>query len=476
VRPGSDRDGAIFPARRGVVNLKSMRTELEFELLPGIPEIWLDFLRARLTLAPAGRIMDFLAAHADVYRRQAADSEILLRILADSAEARDAPIRDVLDRLRQPGTVAVLAGITPCLFGGPAFQMLKCLTALKICEELSRRTIRAVPICWIRSFVPSAFSGGSIALLDARSNIQLLTVHRSGEPDISPCDALSEGEAGALIPRIREIGRDSYDPETLDIIETAYRPGNTFAEATTELLSSFWEDGGFIVFNSCTPDFRRYARDRLQPCGCNSDSDYVLQSLFFPAAVRVIDYGEIQETLDAQQTFRALNLLPPLAWPQASATVADLRSQKILDRYGLELTQLYCGVQSLMDGIEKNMPGGIGQRLQSLRQEVEDYIDKVRALFPAERGFEKEVASIRERIVFQLNRLREKSDAACKNRWETAARHLHRVCNALAPNGHIQERDLAAIQWPLRYSRSVFRSLYERLDVMNPIHQLIFMD
>jgi len=64
-----------------------MRTELEFELLPGIPEIWLDFLNARLPLAPANRNMDFLAAHADAYRRQAANSEILLRIFAAAAEA-----------------------------------------------------------------------------------------------------------------------------------------------------------------------------------------------------------------------------------------------------------------------------------------------------------------------------------------------------------------------------------------------------
>ena len=96
------------------------------------------------------------------------------------------------------------------------------------------------------------------------------------------------------------------------------------------------------------------------------------------------------------------------------------------------------------------MPAGAAQRLHRLQQEAENRIDKVRALYSSGRGFEKEVASIRERIVFQLNRLREKSDAACKNRSGTTARHMRRVCNALAPNGRIQERDLAGIQWPLR--------------------------
>jgi uncharacterized protein YllA (UPF0747 family) len=452
-----------------------MRTELGFELLPGIPEIWLDFLNARLPLAPANRNMDFLAAHADAYRRQAANSEILLRIFAAAAEA-GAPVRDALDRLRQPGTVAVLAGICPGLFGGPAFQTLKCLTALKICEELARRKISAVPVCWIRSFVPATFPGRSIALLDAQSEIQSLTIHTSGAEDFTPWDRLPEREAAALVSRMREIGRDSFDPETLEIIETAYGAGNTYAQATAKLLSAFLEDRGLIVCNSCSPDFRRDLGDGMSLSGEDSASDYVLQSLCFPAAVCVIDYGEIQEYMDAQQKFRALNLLPPLAWPQTSATVGDARSRKILERYGLDLTQLYFGAQSIMDSLEKSMPTGIAQQLYGLQQEAENRIDKVRALYSSGRGFEKEVANIRERIIFQLNRLREKSDAACKNRSGTTARRMRRVCNALTPNGRIQERDLAGIQWPLRYSRNVFRSLYDRLDIMSSLHQLIFMD
>jgi len=453
-----------------------MRTELEFELLPGIPEIWLDFLHARLPIAPASRDIDSMAGRADAYRRQAANGAHLFRISAAAEEARSARTRDALDRLRQPGTVAVLTGVSPGLLGGPAYQMLKCLTALRICEELSRRNVSAVPVCWIRSYVPSGFPGRSIPLLDAQSEIQSLAIHTSGAADLTPWDRFPEREAAALFSRIREIGRDSFDPETLEIVETAYGAGNTYAQAMAKLLSAFMEDRGLIVCDSCSPDFRRYIRDRM-PLSCqDSDSDYVLQSLFFPAAVCVIDYGEIQGFMEAQQKFRALNLFPPLAWPQTSATFADARSRKILERYGLDLTQLYSGAQVLVDRLEKTMPAGAAQRLHRLQQEAENRIDKVRALYSSGRGFEKEVASIRERIVFQLNRLREKSDAACKSRSGTTARHMRRVCNALAPNGRIQERDLAGIQWPLRYSRSVFRSLYDRLDVMNSLHQLIFMD
>src|ERR1051325_11048788 len=54
-----------------------------------------------------------------------------------------------LDRLAEPGTVAVVTGQQVGLFSGPAYTIYKALTAVKLAGELAARGIPAVPVFWL---------------------------------------------------------------------------------------------------------------------------------------------------------------------------------------------------------------------------------------------------------------------------------------------------------------------------------------
>lgn len=54
-----------------------------------------------------------------------------------------------LDRLAQPGTVAVLTGQQVGLFGGPGYTIYKALTAIRHAEALTARGVPAVPVFWL---------------------------------------------------------------------------------------------------------------------------------------------------------------------------------------------------------------------------------------------------------------------------------------------------------------------------------------
>src|SRR6476646_5527033 len=54
-----------------------------------------------------------------------------------------------LDRLAQPGTVAVVTGQQVGLFSGPAYTMYKVLHAVKLAEWLSANGVPAVPVFWL---------------------------------------------------------------------------------------------------------------------------------------------------------------------------------------------------------------------------------------------------------------------------------------------------------------------------------------
>src|SRR5689334_16499704 len=59
------------------------------------------------------------------------------------------PSSAALERLAEPGTVAVVTGQQVGLFSGPSYTVYKALTAVKLARELTERGIPAVPVFWL---------------------------------------------------------------------------------------------------------------------------------------------------------------------------------------------------------------------------------------------------------------------------------------------------------------------------------------
>jgi uncharacterized protein YllA (UPF0747 family) len=449
---------------------------LNFEELPEIPGIWLDFVHSRLPISAGTRDLSSLSVPAEALLRQAVWCEDFCRFLEREHGLLPARALANAHRVAQPGTVVVLANLSPGLFGGPARQILKCLTAIKICETLARHNLEAVPVCWIQDSNSGDGRIKSVQLLDSESAIRDLRLEPTGAEDFAPCSLLPENQIHQLLEHISEFGRDTFDPGTLEMIRSSYCGATTFAQAAARLLSVLMEEWGLVLVNSCAPVFQSFMKEKSAGLSGERPPASILQSFLLPVAFCVIDPDEVQSFVDARAGFNAVPLLPPVVWPQASATVVEPRNRRILERYGLELNQLFSGDAAIAKTLLDAIPAKASAKLFELSRETADCVAQLGSLASAGGALEITAAVLRKKIEYQLNRLRQKLEAARNRREETMARHLRRVCNVLAPNGRLQERELAGIQWPLRYSGAVLRWLYEHLDIESFEHQLIFMD
>jgi hypothetical protein len=380
---------------------------------------------------------DDLVVHAGMVKGRIADQDLIREL--SSRQAESPQIEENIRRLCRPDAVVVLADLYPGLFGGPVCQVLKCLTAIKICEQLALRSINAVPIAWNNLDSSSEFPVQSITLLDDHAEMHSLKLSTAG--------IVPESISG-LLAQIEDLGKGTFDPETLDVLRDSFLPGRSLASATACLFSELTRDFGMIVIDP------------------SELSNPLAGTDILPVLARVIGpFASVSHALPQ-----------PLTWPQVSATIGDTRSRRTFDKYHLDLSQLYQGESDLLDHFKCGLPRAGLKKLEDLQLEADARLADLQSLVSGGTEFSQAAGLCREKVLYQINKLRHLFDAALKSKEQTAAQRIRKACNLMAPNRKLQERELAGIHIPLTYSLAGLRELYEKLDIMNFEHQLIWMD
>jgi uncharacterized protein YllA (UPF0747 family) len=472
---------------------------------PEDPRIWKDYASGSLErLSPQTARWDtqMLKAQAALIRRNSSAPEDLLRRLEDGLGSGYARTLENLRGLRRPGTVVVAARIHACLLGGPLFQFLKCLTAVKACRELARYSIEAVPLFWVSDAPPAVFSQWSACMPDHEGELHRFSLQ---PPEPAPCaaDPLPRDRVEALLAEIESLGRGDFDAETLETLRAAYGRGATLSSATARLFLDWMSPWGAIVLDAGAPEVKtvlegasallRGKVDRVEtllraqaallaengydaPAKDGALQDFPAQSCVFPVAVAVLDPGEVHSFVMALPVFEELGVSPPLACPRSRAAVVDARSRRTLVKYGLDARDLFADEGEWTEKVAGAVPCEAERKLRELGAEIELRMAELKALIPAGIGSRKMPDSCEERILYQIEKLRRHCEQAAARRLSAAERRIRRARNFLAPAGFPQERALAGIFFPLRYSRSVLGRIHDELELFQFEPRLIFMD
>ena len=381
-------------------------------------------------------------------------------------------------RLQTAGSVVVLVELCPVLLGGPAFQILRCLTAIRACEELAGLGIPAVPVCWISETAAPSLPMDSVYLLDAESEIRCVQLRKPGAAAVHAGNLLHADQVSELFEQIEDLEKGTFDAETREIIRASYIPGATLSSACAHLLSALMKEWGLVVLDSMTPAVQSVLnRAAATSRGRSEDGlSSLLQRTGVPVVAYVVSPYGMQTQPRARPVSEAACFPQPIVWPQSSATVLDARSRRILERYRLTVDQLFSGEEAVARRIREAMPRSAFGKLGRLKAEVETQMTEAVALNPGGSALAKTVDACKQKILYQLQKLQEQCTAAEKRKEQVMNRQLRSVCNSLAPNRRTQEREIGGIQIPLRYSRSGLQFLCKELDIREFEHQLISMD
>ena len=187
-------------------------------------------------------------------RQHAAIADVLQAQLT----RRGAPAEAVAaaERLRDPGTVAVVTGQQAGLFGGPLFTLLKALTAMRLARRVSdEQGVPAIAIFWIDAEDHDWDEVKSCGVLDADMKLAEVTLPAlpgAGEGPVARV-RLDTTAAAAIDQLAALLPPTEFTPQLLDDLRAAYAPGAGMADAFGRWMESVLGRHGLVVFDASDP-------------------------------------------------------------------------------------------------------------------------------------------------------------------------------------------------------------------------------
>jgi uncharacterized protein YllA (UPF0747 family) len=143
----------------------------------------------------------------------------------------------------------------------------------------------------------------------------------------------------------------------------------------------------------------------------------------------------------------------PVILPRAGFTILDAKAEKLLQKYGLCIENLWAGPQELRRKMESvSVPETLGQsfdrdksQMESTLAELGTQIEKLDSTLTGA------VQTARNKISFQLEKLRRKTGRALDQKSGLLAEHEQFLENLIYPDKALQSRELCFLPFLARW-------------------------
>ena len=161
--------------------------------------------------------------------------------------------------------------------------------------------------------------------------------------------------------------------------------------------------------------------------------------------------------------------------PRFSATLVEPKPQRLLERYGLGLQDLFHGPEKLRERIaQQALSSDLQQRFDEAKSSLERSMSAVRESLKSLDSTLIDAASNAEaKMHYQLGQLQARAARAESSRNEVITRHADSLSSALFPNKALQEREIAGVSFVARYGTDLLKNLYETIHTDCHDHQVI---
>ena len=201
--------------------------------------------------------------------------------------------------------------------------------------------------------------------------------------------------------------------------------------------------------------------------------DFLLPTLCYVGGPSEIAYFAQAETVYQKLAGRATPVVP-----RFFATLIEPRQAKLLERYSLGLPDIFIGPEKLRELVaSRALPDSIMKSFDAAERHVEEGLSGIRApLEQLDRTLLDAAENAGSKMRYQLQSLRDKAARAEARKNSELQHHADELSTLLYPNKELQEREVGAAYFLLKYGMGFVQQLKEKLKAGCPDHQVIRLE
>jgi bacillithiol biosynthesis cysteine-adding enzyme BshC len=198
--------------------------------------------------------------------------------------------------------------------------------------------------------------------------------------------------------------------------------------------------------------------------------DYLLPTLAYTGGAAEAAYfaqaGAVYEAL--------LGRVTPIV-PRFSATLVEPKTQRLLDRHGITVADVFSGPDALRRQLaERGLPEDLQAAFEAAKKSLDSHLSNVKEkLVKLDRTLVDAAETARSKIEHQLERLHSQAARAEALKSELVARHAETLSQALFPDKGLQERGIGGIYFLARYGREFLHQLHDAIQSDCNDHQIL---
>lgn len=200
--------------------------------------------------------------------------------------------------------------------------------------------------------------------------------------------------------------------------------------------------------------------------------DYLLPTVcYFGGAAEVAYFAQSAEV------YRILERPTTTILHRQSFTITESKHAGTLEKYGLELKDLFAGSEAVSAKIvEKYLNPATADFFVRAEANINEELNRLsESLMDFDPTLAENLENRRRKIVYHVESLRRKFHAAQMEREEIAARRLKNAFNALLPNKQLQERSVNVVTFVNLYGLYFIDWIYEAIKLDEKEHRIIYL-
>ncbi|MBX7152748.1 bacillithiol biosynthesis cysteine-adding enzyme BshC [bacterium] len=201
----------------------------------------------------------------------------------------------------------------------------------------------------------------------------------------------------------------------------------------------------------------------------------IVQDTLLPTFAYVAGPAEVAYFGQFKSVYEFFEIPQPMIVPRPFVTILEKKNAKVLDKYTIELLQVFTHSKTLVDQVTMQQSGVpieavFGQFVGQMNNQFKALQKQLTAIDPNLKGA---LETAQQKADQALQVLKTKTIESEKRRNEVLVDQIRKLIHHLYPHHNFQERELNALYYLNKYGRDFIKLLHERLDVTTKDHQVI---